>query len=385
MVNKQVRKVMRHRYFNLLLIVFIALSQLNLTSVKAAIGDSVLNGIRLETKVVYGSVFPHNSGVAYLLEKNLVGAEVSLSTQSSGRHMWEELYRYPRYGISYYYLNLGNPEILGNLHAFFGFVDIPFYQSNNIFTFSYQLDFGLGYFTKTFDSYENPLNHIVSSPYNVYIGFDLSGRFKVGEKNEVKTALELFHCSNGKTRTPNLGLNSITLSAAWLYSLKPETGVRKHVSTDGYRKHYIELIANVGGKRDDNLRDEVYLVSSLIGDYYYACWPKYSFGLGIDAFYDASLSQHREFFQNLPTDNSTNYQFGAHLGFRARYGRLHILLNAGQYIIYDYLRHGNIYSRIGLRYALTENVLLNVTLKAHSTIADFIEWGVGYRINTKGK
>jgi hypothetical protein len=80
----------------------------------------------LRQKCIYGSVFPHNSGVLYLLERNLSGAEFTLSTASKGRHQWEQLYRNPKYGIGYNYTNLGNPEILGNLHAFFGFIDIPF-------------------------------------------------------------------------------------------------------------------------------------------------------------------------------------------------------------------------------------------------------------------
>jgi hypothetical protein len=364
-----------------LLIVFIAFQKT--ASASQSPLDS-LNGLWFEAKMHYGSVF-HNSGVLYLLERNLSGAEFTLSTASKGRHQWEQLYRNPKYGIGYNYTNLGNPEILGNLHAFFGFIDIPFHVPRRNATFSYKVDFGLGYFSKTYDPYENPLNHVVSSSYNVYIGLDFIGRYRITKNNDIKASLELTHCSNGKVRTPNLGINTITLSAAWLYSIKPYTQPRRTIPEFDYRKHFIEFFLNTGGKRDDNMRKEVFLVSSIVADYYYAYSSKYAFGFGFDGFYDGSLSQHREYFQNTQPDNSVNYQLGAHIGFRARYGNMFILLNAGHYLSYKYIRHGPVYSRIGLRYALNNSVMLNLTLKAHNTVADFIEWGIGYRINTKGK
>ncbi len=347
--------------------------------------DSVFNGCRLELKYQYGAVYPHHSSVEYVLGSNIQGFEINLSTQSTGRHMWEQLYRYPRYGVAYSFLQLGNPEILGNLHALFGYVDIPFYRSEGNFSLNYQVDIGVGYFSKTFEPYENPLNMVVSSPYNVYIGLDFTGRYKLGRNQEIKAGLELTHCSNGKTRSPNMGMNSITLSVAWLYSISPERPVTRMFVPEGYRKNFFELLANVGYKRDDNMKEETYLVSSLIGDYYYAFSPRYAFGAGVDFFYDGSIAQHQEFFDGVtPRDNSINYQYGAHVGFRVRYGRLFMSINAGKYIHADYVRNGYVYSRLGMRYALTDQIMLNLTLKAHSTIADFIEWGIGYRFNTKG-
>jgi hypothetical protein len=38
---------------------------------------------------------------------------------------------------------------------------------------------------------------------------------------------------------------------------------------------------------------------------------------------------------------------------------------------------------LGLRYQLNEHLLANLSLKAHLGQADFIEWGVGYKISKK--
>lgn len=363
-----------------LVIVFSGTNQVN-----AARGDTLLNGLKIETKIHYGSVFPHNSGVAFVLDKNIKEVEFTLSTESKDRHIWEQLYRNPRYGIGYNFTNLGNKELLGDVHTVFGFIDMPFYRSKNYFSVSYQIDMGLSYFTTTFEPYTNPLNHIVSSPLNVYLGLDFIARYKLNKTNELKIALELTHNSNGKTRTPNLGLNAVTLSGAWIYSIKPSQPIKNNLSISKFRKHDIVFLLNFGGKRDDNLHENVYLVSSIIGDYSYFFSPRFAFGVGADGFYDGALAQHRKFSEGVAQNSSDNFQLGAHIGMKARYGRMTVLLDTGHYVVANYYRHGKVYSRLGLRYAVTDNVLFNLTLKAHITIADFIEWGIGYRFNTKGQ
>lgn len=347
--------------------------------------DTLLNGLGIEAKVKYGSVIPHHSSVGYVLEENIVGFDLAFLTASNNRHHWEPLYRNPRYGIGYSFLRLGNDEVLGNLNAIYGLIDIPFHIPRRKQVFSYQINWGLGFMNTVYDSYDNPLNLMISLPVNVYIGFDLSSSFKIGDKNELKTSLEFTHCSNGKTSTPNLGVNIATLSASWMYELRPMTRKSYTKPVFDYQKHNVEFLINAGGKRDEDMRSEVFLVSSGIVDYYYSYRPRYAFGVGGDMFYDASLARYALVHDGIEGSESTNYQYGLHLGFRARYNKMYLIVNAGGYVSYEFLRYGRMYSRIGLRYALSDAILLNFTLKAHNTIADFIELGVGYRLQIKNK
>jgi hypothetical protein len=367
-----------------LLSVFFTLiiNPLKLTAAKA---DSLLNGLQIETKVHYGFIYPHHSAIAYLLDGNISGLELNFSTESTGRHIWEELYRFPRYGLAYDFTNFSNPEILGYAHSLFAYIDIPFYLSENKFSINYQIDLGCSYLTKKYEIYENPLNLAISSSVDVYVGLNFNARFKVSGKHEIKTGLELTHRSNGKWHSPNLGLNTVTLSAAWLYSIKPSVPVIKRDKIEDYRRNCIEIIINAGAKRDDLLNEKLYLISSIIGDYYYALSPKYAFGSGIDFFYDPSLGPTKEYEEGEAAESSDNYQVGIHLGARVRYGRMSVLLNGGYYVWANYLKYSSIYSRLGLRYAITDNIMLNLTLKAHYAIADYMEWGIGYRFNSSGK
>lgn len=351
----------------------------------ASNADSVLNGLRIEGKMHYGIILPHTNEVKYVVHNNISGAEITLSTQSNNRHPWEGLYRYPRYGIGYNYNDFRNENILGKAHSLFGYIDIPFYNSDRKFSLNYQIGFGISYFPVRYHPYENPLNHAISLPVNYYVSFDVNGRIKVGEKNEIKTAFELSHYSNGKTKSPNYGLNTFTLSVAWLYSIIPSQEINVSKIKVPYKKHMCDIVASAGWKRDDMLTERVYKVASLAADYSYFFSQKYAIGGGADLFYDESVQATREAsIDYVEEPGNANVQAGLHMGFRVRYGRMQILLQAGHYVYADYLKYTLVYSRVGMRYAVTENLLLNFTLKSHMAIADYLEWGIGYRFNSKG-
>lgn len=352
----------------------------------ASPADTMLNGLRIEGKINYGFIYPHSGFIEYILDGNIHGAEISLSTASTGRHIWEELYRHPRYGLAYNYMNYSNEAILGDAHALFGYCEIPFFQSRNRFLASYQIGFGAAYNTKVYDIYKNPLNHSISTRVNAFISFDVYALYQISPKNHMKLGFELSHYSNGKMRSPNLGINTVTVTAAWQYSIIPERNIsNKNINNKGIQRHIVDVLWNFGAKRDDMLDEKLYSVSSIFGEYYYMFSHKYGAGGGIDFFYDESLKPTHEFEEKVEGSNSDNYQCGAHLGLTIRFGNFGIILGAGNYIRAPFHKYTSVYSRFGMRYAVKGKLILNCTVKAHYAIADYVEWGIGYRFNFNKK
>jgi hypothetical protein len=380
MINMFINQI---RYRNILCLFLLLAGFCNVFAAKA---DSLLNGIRIEAKAQYGFIYPHHKAIQYLLAGNINGFEVGFSTESTGSKPYEELYRFPRYGVAYNFTDFSNPGILGYAHGFFCYMDIPFFYPKHNFMVNYQVDCGVSYITKKFDLETDPLNLAISSSVDVYIGVDFNARFKIANNNEFKTALELTHYSNGKWRSPNLGLNTMTLSVAWLYSIKPSykpvMGKKNNLPR---KRNFIEVTANSGFKRDDLLNEKMYFISTGVIDYYHSFCPKYAFGGGIDFFHDSSLGPTKEAEEDIKQQNSDNFQAGAHLGFLVICGRMHVLVNAGYYGYVNYFKYSRVYSRIGFRYSLTQHIFLNVNVKAHYAIADYIEWGIGYRFNLNSK
>ncbi|MBN1117359.1 MAG: acyloxyacyl hydrolase [Bacteroidales bacterium] len=367
------------------IIVLIFLPLLVVTSVIAQnFPDSLLNGVRLNTKINYGFVYPHNSSIEYLLNGNVKSFEISLSTWSNDRHIWEELYRRPNYGMAYNYLNFSNPEILGHAHAVFGYFAAPFHRGNQI-NVQYHLNLGYGYISKTYEPYSNPLNLAVSSHGNIYVGLDLYLEYCFKNGQQIRWGLETSHYSNGKFRSPNLGLNILSTTLTHSFELLPEKNYKTTPKEAVNSKHIIDLIWNVGWKRDDMLNDKLYQVSTIIGDYWYYASKKYLAGGGIDFFYDETLRPTKEFEDETKSIPSDNYQMGLHAGAMAKFGNLSSVLNVGYYVIAGYHKYATFYSRLGLRYSINSKLNVNFTVKAHYAIADYLEWGIGYRFNLKQK
>jgi hypothetical protein len=345
-------------------------------------GDTLklLNNLRLGVEAHYGYVYPHHSSIAYSLESRIASLELNVTTDTYGRGLWDELYRFPRMGAGYFYTSLGNNDVFGHAHALFLFMDVPFSSRMKKFRSFYRIGFGAAWLTKTFDVETNPKNIAISSGINMYVNFRYSGRLRLNDRNEIAAGFGFTHFSNGKLATPNLGINCVTLHAGWYVDLVADRYSR--IVADAkkkLKKHSVEVILSGGTKTDDQISGNYYLISSLVVDYKYVPWMKYSFGAGMDVFYDRSLGPNKVGDVGGTYNRSDLYQLGMHAGFYSRYSKLTIVMQLGTYLYADYYKYSRIYSRIGIRYEVWRNILVNFSLKSHRATADFLEWGIGYR------
>jgi hypothetical protein len=359
----------------------ICLVLLTFSSIQARDSLSLVNNLRLGGYVKHGTLLPHHSSIAYAMHSNISGLEVLLSTDTYGRSAWDSLYRFPRIGIGYNYSTLGNSEVFGSGHSFFGFVDVPFIRNPGKFNVYYQFTVGIAYLTRTYDVVDNPLNVAISSGLNLYGNLKFTARYSFNRQNEITAGFGLTHYSNGKMGTPNLGLNSFNLALGYFHEIKG--GNQPHrISRDfpAISKHSGDLVISAGVKVDDQATSSKYLISTLVADYIFSPGPKYAFGLGTDLFYDQSLGPNVAEKEGESYTQKDLLQFGMHLGVYAHYGRIRITGHIGTYLVAKYYKYAKVYTRIGMRYSVSNRVFLNIALKAHYAIADYVEWGIGYRI-----
>ncbi len=334
----------------------------------------------LHIKPQYGFVTPHHRSIRYMLDENIYGFEVLAGKMSEGKDYWEDLYRYPSYGIGYSWSYLGNREITGYAHGLYTFIDISVRPPERKFNVNYAVQFGLSYLTRKFDLEENPVNIAISSHMNVFVGLDMYASFKLTPRLILTSGLDLTHYSNGKIKSPNLGINTmvyhVSLKAITGYPDKKEI---KQNTPDIGKRHSVYTILSSGLKSDDQLSDKVYVASSLTTEYLYTLSHKYKLGLGVDFTYDGTIGEnmiHSDFESYKKTDL---YRFGMHFTFASRYKKLMVAISAGAYLKSTYSKYGNVYDRIGIRYILNRHILFNLAIRAHYAVADYIEWGIGWK------
>ncbi|MCB0409779.1 MAG: acyloxyacyl hydrolase, partial [Flavobacteriales bacterium] len=76
-----------------------------------------------------------------------------------------------------------------------------------------------------------------------------------------------------------------------------------------------------------------------------------------------------------------NFRLGINGTYGLSMGKLDLLFQVGGYAYTAYEDNGYIYSKLGSRYYLTDKLFVNLALKTHFAVADFIEYGVGYRLH----
>ncbi len=333
-----------------------------------------------EAKIHYGFIMRHHKNMANMTNIHLSAFEFSISKQTDGNEIWHNAYAYPQYGISFWYSSLNNSEILGRAYAINPYINFPLFAKHS-FRLSYRFGVGLGWLSKRFDTRNNYRNIAISSRINSTIRMNLQSDFTFGNI-VISPGLGMTHFSNGNVKKPNLGINIVTANLGLTYTfgkLKYDNLIRKNMpkltnSSD------LTLIANIGTKAINKLGWNDYFVYNFELSYLRKVSYKSRFGAGIDLFYDIAESV---ILQNSGENISHNWQVikpGVFAAYQLDISKLSLNFNLGRYIYSKYKGDGYIYNRLAIRYAVSKNVFLNISLKAHFAKADVTEYGIGYKL-----
>lgn len=71
---------------------------------------------------------------------------------------------------------------------------------------------------------------------------------------------------------------------------------------------------------------------------------------------------------------------GFHVGHQLEFGHLSFINQMGVYLYAKDKSDGPVYLRTALRYKLSNKAIVNLALKTHWAKADFVEFGLGYKL-----
>lgn len=166
----------------------------------------------LEANVQLGKLWRHSPKMKFYPEGESIFLGLNLAFQTRGDKYWHHYYKKPKYGIGFHYLSLGKPtEILKDGFGLFPFLDI---QIGSIGSADLRLFLGCGlaYLNAIYDIRDRPDQTAIGSHLNNLTCVQTRIRFLVFRKHFGFIGLGLTHISNGAYKTPNLGLNFISLS-----------------------------------------------------------------------------------------------------------------------------------------------------------------------------
>lgn len=330
--------------------------------------------------------------------KNGYGSiEIRTGWQSVGKEGWQREHLYPSYGIGWYSGYVGDIDIFGNPHALFGFITFPVIKSKRHIV-ELEPALGLTYNLKPYNVEHNAMNDAIGAKFAVYFALHAGGKYMLNREMDLLYGLDVTHFSNGRTVTPNLGLNMIGFSAGFRYNynalqrktdngtypatilesrplLPPTVRSRK---TSSHAVALYQALGTVQNKRDAGTNHR-YLTSSTVLEYQYTVTTKHGFSAGINAFIDPSARDTTEFVLN--KEKREAFFPAAHLGYDFMFWRLAIRLQVGANLsaIGRELK-GNTFVRPAVRYAANQRLYAQLGLKTfNGATADWVEAGIGYK------
>jgi len=330
-------------------------------------------------------IMAHTPAVSHLAVSHPTGVELNVQRQTTGTAPWHVWYRYPKVGLSLVYYDYHNPR-LGQSYAASVYISKPIWRTARQ-ELNFRLGTGLGYFTTSYDQYDNPRNIMLGSRLNATIQTRVEYDVAVTEHLGLLLGVGFNHYSNGATTKPNRGINlpSVLLGLNYYQqrAFQPQPEALAAEPHD-IGRFFLNLSTSYSFKQLDEVdqwNHRHYSVFSAAVAVGHRLNRKSNLLLGLEGFQDQSLraEQRRDTAQagrRLPDIKKA----GVYLGHELLFGRLAFVSHLGVYIYNPYKSNPFYYERLGLKYHFTERIFGDVDLKVHRAAADALEFRVGVKL-----
>lgn len=345
-------------------------------SIRALSGAHLYSGEGLVEKVSYG-----------------YGAlDLRFAWQTSVDNQWAKDTGFASYGAGFYTASVGDPKIFGNPTAIYGFANFFLSNPNKRNAFEISPALGLTYHLEPYNAETNPLQDAIGSRMAVYFNVNFGAAFHLNRETDLLYGIDFTHYSNGRTFTPNYGLNLFGLNLGMRYHFNREqnkldpdlytTNVlparykrpeRPSTEKNDFRQS-IDLYAGIGTVQNyaDQGTQIRYGTFSGVLDYRRYFNRMHGFTAGLDLFFDNSLA---ESYENV----NDRYLLGIHGGYDLMFWKFDIRVQVGTYISNDRGK-GGFFMRPALQYEISKGFFAQVGLKTkNGAAADWIEFGVGWK------
>jgi len=333
-------------------------------------------------------------------------AKVGLSTLPEDGGWFERAFNYPTFGIGLSYarmgaLNFKNDSRLGDIVNLYTWAEVNLVRTRK-FRLGPLLELGLAFSGQIYDYNSNPQNRYIGSKVFVIFGTGLQAEWMFTPRWALQAGLYLTHHSNGMLRSPNQGINELSVGLDVRHYLEQESyaaklpeapkkpdyakGIHYNVyAAAGVHSCPVELDGILASDHPDGLAPARF--RGVVGAE--AVWryaPIFATGIGLEADYDANHYRETDLLLAGEEDPGgySPFRVGAYIKQEFWYRRLSIHLAAGVYL---FKRCGltedvsRTFEKIGIRYHFgrQRGVFAGLDLRAHQFDRSYsLEWSLGY-------
>ncbi len=237
----------------------------------------------------------------------------------------------------------------------------------------------MAWHNKIFDIENNYNNIIIATRLNGIFNAEFSINYHLTKQLNAIAGLDFAHTSNGLVKTPNIGINMPALHAGISYNLTEEKPNYLYSEKEEFQKNN-DLLISVSAGYKEFLLDGKFMVSTMSIDYGRHINYKIRPGIGMDIYYDGSVFIKIKDDSTLTNKFLNKMRYGVFVSNYFKFGRISIITQPG-YIFYSSAKMSDrFFQNIGFIYCITPRVYGRILLRSHVFTADFIEWGIAFKI-----
>lgn len=320
------------------------------------------------------------------------------------------MYPHAVQGIGVGYDTFFHPSELGNPWSVYVFQTSRIATITPRLSLDYEWNFGASFGWKKYDAESNPYNRVVGSRMNAYIHLGFLLNWQLDTRTSVRAGVGVTHFSNGNTRYPNSGVNTLGASIGIARYFGGDD--RAVIASSGsfqrpaFKPYFSYDLIVYGATRKKGLFLEdgtPILVNGSFGIAGLNFTPMYNFsryfraGISLDAQYDesANISQHIADTGVTPDAETIRFyrppfreQFAVGLSLRAEVVMpiFSINLGIGRNVICKGADADSFYQVVALKTDVTKNLFLHVGYQLYNfRDPNNLMLGVGFRFNAKGR
>jgi hypothetical protein len=338
--------------------------------------------------------------------KGAYSAHLRYAFKFSSSSYADHIYGGPYQGIGVAYYDFGDRQEIGNPAT------VYLLQGGRLARFSraslnYEWNFGLSAGWTPYDIDTNPNNVIIGSKINAYLNTNFYLNWVLSAKFDLTSGITLTHFSNGNTRFPNAGLNTVGLKMALVYNFNQnEPSLSKKTQqpqVPEFPCHFSYDLTAFGSWRrkgvvyNDNplASPETYEVMGFNFTSFYNMGYRLRAGISVDGVYDTSANIYTEDYI-IPLDGTdpgyTFYkpplknQLALGISARAEYVMPYFSVNIG---LGTNVIHGGgdlkgLYQVLALKIETTRNSFIHIGYNLQNfKDPNYLMLGFGYRFHNK--
>jgi hypothetical protein len=326
----------------------------------------------------YGYIMKGNLETGHMANQHTKALELEITHKTNGQKPWHTDYSNPELAFSVHYIFMDPSKTLGNQFgavSYFKNKIIRGYKSN----LHYRIGAGLGYVEKRFDLYTNNQNNIISSRINFILSGSILYSYRLSDHFSINSGIDIIHFSNGSIKKPNQGINIPNLMLGLQYHFSESKPIETRQENSAFSKKWVFMAYLAGGSKNEypvnSPNKAIWALSAMVGK---ELNRKSTLIAGIDYLYDGTLGAWAD---SSLLDNKWNFaKLALVAGHELSIGKAAIITHIGYAFYQPVDIFSPLYQRYGLRYYVLENIAISAAMNAQLGKADFVEFGLTYRI-----